>query len=372
MERWNREALYAEVWEQPLTKVATKYGISNVMLAKVCRKLKIPVPGRGYWAKQRFGKPVKRAALPEMKDVPVMYRSERPANGASAQPVKSQPEPTDPEYMQIKEVESRSLVIDPAAERHTLIVTSQRILRQAHADSRGILQPNWECLDIRVSKGALDRAIAIMNAVILGLERMKFNVKIQRERYNTRTQIFGYFVPFAIVEKYREKARREVQAPSWTKWEIEYQPTGKLEFQIGQDRWCRYRFRDGKRRRLEEMLPAILGGLMRDARERVLEAERNRQEEIERRNKEIELQKLRDEIDKEQKKVTQLEGWVTAWVRAREMREFVAALERIWIQQGRDLSPEAERGQRITWMKQQADRLDPLVFEKPQSILDRK
>ena len=26
MESWDREALYAEVWEQPLTKVAPKYG----------------------------------------------------------------------------------------------------------------------------------------------------------------------------------------------------------------------------------------------------------------------------------------------------------------------------------------------------------
>ena len=28
METWNREELYAEVWDQPLVKVAPKYGIS--------------------------------------------------------------------------------------------------------------------------------------------------------------------------------------------------------------------------------------------------------------------------------------------------------------------------------------------------------
>ncbi len=39
VEPWNREALYLEVWSQPLTKLATKYRISNVMLGKVCRKL---------------------------------------------------------------------------------------------------------------------------------------------------------------------------------------------------------------------------------------------------------------------------------------------------------------------------------------------
>jgi hypothetical protein len=31
--------------------LAEKYGISDVGLAKNCRKLSIPLPGRGYWAK---------------------------------------------------------------------------------------------------------------------------------------------------------------------------------------------------------------------------------------------------------------------------------------------------------------------------------
>ena len=58
METWNRNELYVEVWERPQVKVAAKYGISAVMLGKVCRKLHIPLPGRGYWAKLEFGKPV--------------------------------------------------------------------------------------------------------------------------------------------------------------------------------------------------------------------------------------------------------------------------------------------------------------------------
>jgi hypothetical protein len=67
MDTWNREELYAEIWEQPLVKVAVKYGISAVMLGKVCRKLQIPLPGRGYWVKKDFGKPIQRVPLPEAK-----------------------------------------------------------------------------------------------------------------------------------------------------------------------------------------------------------------------------------------------------------------------------------------------------------------
>jgi hypothetical protein len=37
MEAWNREDLYKKIWEQPMLKLAPKYGISSVMLGKVCR-----------------------------------------------------------------------------------------------------------------------------------------------------------------------------------------------------------------------------------------------------------------------------------------------------------------------------------------------
>lgn len=55
METWNREELYGEVWERPLVRVASRYGISAVALGKVCRKLQVPLPGRGYWTKKEFG-----------------------------------------------------------------------------------------------------------------------------------------------------------------------------------------------------------------------------------------------------------------------------------------------------------------------------
>ena len=54
-EFWNRDSLYEEVWATPMAKLAKQYGISDVGLAKVCRKLAIPVPGRGYWAKKEAG-----------------------------------------------------------------------------------------------------------------------------------------------------------------------------------------------------------------------------------------------------------------------------------------------------------------------------
>ncbi len=71
---WNRLDLYNEVWNQPLVKLSRRYGISDVRLGKVCRKLKIPHPGRGYWAKKKAGSAVERMPLPNFKDAPVVQR----------------------------------------------------------------------------------------------------------------------------------------------------------------------------------------------------------------------------------------------------------------------------------------------------------
>jgi len=74
---WSRVDLYNEVWGQPLVKLSRKYGISDVRLGKVCRKLKIPHPGRGYWAKRKAGIAVQLLPLPEFKDAPLVRRLKR-------------------------------------------------------------------------------------------------------------------------------------------------------------------------------------------------------------------------------------------------------------------------------------------------------
>ncbi len=53
--RYNREELYDKAWERPMIQLAREQGISDVGLAKIFRKLYIPVPGRGYWAKRAAG-----------------------------------------------------------------------------------------------------------------------------------------------------------------------------------------------------------------------------------------------------------------------------------------------------------------------------
>ena len=40
---YERDKLYEEVWAEPVMKVAERYGVSDVALAKTCRKLNVPL-----------------------------------------------------------------------------------------------------------------------------------------------------------------------------------------------------------------------------------------------------------------------------------------------------------------------------------------
>ena len=56
--------LYEKVWSTPMVTIAKEFGISDRGLAKVCARLEVPVPPRGYWAKLQAGKPVSKVPLP--------------------------------------------------------------------------------------------------------------------------------------------------------------------------------------------------------------------------------------------------------------------------------------------------------------------
>jgi hypothetical protein len=68
MSRYNREALYEKVWTVTVRELAKEYGVSDVAMGKTCRKLHIPVPGRGYWAKKAANAAVDpRPPLPKVQ-----------------------------------------------------------------------------------------------------------------------------------------------------------------------------------------------------------------------------------------------------------------------------------------------------------------
>ncbi len=66
--RVTREELFRQVWAKPMSSLAKDYGISGNGLAKICDRLVIPYPPRGWWAKKAAGKKVAYRRLPELSD----------------------------------------------------------------------------------------------------------------------------------------------------------------------------------------------------------------------------------------------------------------------------------------------------------------
>lgn len=65
---FKRDALYELVWTAPVVEVASRLGVSDVALAKLCRRAAIPIPGRGYWTRVEWGEQVDREPLPKTPD----------------------------------------------------------------------------------------------------------------------------------------------------------------------------------------------------------------------------------------------------------------------------------------------------------------
>ena len=54
------------VWEEALSKLAPKLGLSDVGLRKICKRHNIPLPPQGYWARspeRRFRQPYKQSLV---------------------------------------------------------------------------------------------------------------------------------------------------------------------------------------------------------------------------------------------------------------------------------------------------------------------
>jgi hypothetical protein len=69
--KFTREQLYKEVWSKPMTSLAKEYGLSDVGLRKICKRLHVPLPPQGYHLRDRKGSPPPLPAA--AKDTPMFH-----------------------------------------------------------------------------------------------------------------------------------------------------------------------------------------------------------------------------------------------------------------------------------------------------------
>lgn len=170
---YRRNELYAQVWDAPVSAVARRYGVSDVALAKACRKLSVPLPGRGYWAKERAGKAPPRPPLPPQPEdapleIPVQGHSTRIEAGPTRKPRSPAAAHSAPK-----------VVVSPLLEDpHPLVARAARRLPKFDQYNGLYAAQGQDCLDLRVSPGSFDRALRIADALLRALREAKLRVAV--------------------------------------------------------------------------------------------------------------------------------------------------------------------------------------------------
>src|SRR3954447_19174343 len=68
MATYTRDQLYDLVWAKPTVQVGKDIGVSDVAVAKACKRHGIPKPPLGYWAKLQHGHKVSKPPLAKRED----------------------------------------------------------------------------------------------------------------------------------------------------------------------------------------------------------------------------------------------------------------------------------------------------------------
>jgi len=358
--------------------LAKKYGISDVGLAKVCRKLTIPLPGRGYWARKQAGQKVSQDPLPDIKEKDKVLL-QKPA------PPKEHPTTeelwADDERAQIARLEglSRESLLKRGDLSHPLIVQARAKLAKANESPHGILWTAEQCLDIRVSRSSLGRAIRVMAGVIAMFEAGGFTVSLGNgHRQETTATIYGQKIKFGLVEQVDRIQTTMAPSGGGVDCVLKYgaqppvgrEPSGKLLIEV-LDSWSKKRWKDGKTAQLEDLVPKALAGFIRIALGRRAEEEKRAAEGRERQNRIDERDRVLAAIKAEKVRVRALRHLATDWLRAEQLRSFISAASHAGSQRGQSAEPGTPFGDWLSWAAKQADRLDPLK-ESPESIVDCK
>jgi hypothetical protein len=356
-----------------MRKLAKEFGVSDVALAKRCRRMGIPLPGRGYWAKKAAGKRVRPISLPkaipgktiESFEIGVRrsVQVESARNEANEGPVWEQKK-----YEALPEHE---IVVPLALDAPRKEIRRTRAsLNRAGKNERGILRPSDEgCFDIQVTKASTGRALLVAQAVLDAADARGMVFELSSDdKLRTVFHVTEQFVHVRIDEHVEQK---ELPAPKPKRpWEpapyfyqrYEYIPTGRLTLRIDEQylQCPRKSWSDGKTQRIEDCLNDFFVGLAAAA-----EAMRIQHEEAARREAEWKERERRRQEEarfqaEEAARVKQLETAAADWNTAQTIRAFVDAVEAEATRRGGDSPLPDALLNWIVWGREYADVLDPL------------
>lgn len=289
---YDRQTLYEEVWSEPVYKVAKRYGVSNVAIAKTCRKMRIPMPGRGYWNKTQAGQKLEKVPLPEFEKCPRIQKGNPgfDINASQKKPVRLATDAfaVEEQLLQKETLPGMVISFNPFIRpTNQFVLNTKRNLEKSMKHINGFYDFGRctsncdEAFSIRIGPDSIPRVIAILQTLCDALENRGFPVGIESEYDNARgkyingrqkkeihpvcTNVLDTCIFFQITETSNKQRTTELEKKK-TYHDYKYVPSGKLSFEIinhpkynhGRNKWY-----DGKMAKLENQLNDIVVNMIR-------------------------------------------------------------------------------------------------------------
>lgn len=366
-----RTELYGLVWSEPITKIAKRLGISDVGLAKACRRAGIPVPERGYWAKSQHGKKVQRKPLPPTKSDELETIIIAPPEPKPPAPKLELPPDVQRQVEQEGIPAHRIHVAKTLSNPHPIIGAWLEEERRSQAWDRG-LSPVLN-LPRRYATPLEKRRLRILSTLFKELEKRGYKMTAEATNKYEVCACQGHEkIEFGLTERQRQRrvdlTKEEKREPYYhgRTWKQVREATGELVFRIRSLQYSNTQaeWRETPDRALDDQLNDIIVGFV--VANELLHRRRLERQEAERRYAEAERERWKQEERRqaEEKRVQELLQRVTAWRQAAEIRAYVQAVRTAAGTARRDID-EARLDGWASWALTQADRLDPLVARDP-------
>lgn len=357
-----RVELYEQIWNDTLRSVAKRYGLSDVGLAKICKRLDVPRPPQGHWQRIQHGHKIVRPPLPPLSPGIVDHFVVEPPAGPIDEHAR-EPRPPTPTITVTEELSNPH----PAVHQLALLV------KDVSQDVRTV--PHDGQATYRVSAALHQRALRILDALCRWIDGEGYVVTfdpVPNDKYCRVLSVRSGEHAFRIsmIERQRqidhvataaEKANMlRYPSLSWVR-KFDYVPSGQLtlEFLDRRSSYPRYgRWNDGKRSLESRLGNAALGVGVTFAR---LKADRLRREEEARLERLAAQRRERERRREEHDQLLRddLHQMVENWERANRIRAFVRAFEAEIIATCRQAPvPWAW----ITWARAYANAIDPLRY----------
>ncbi|TAL67499.1 MAG: hypothetical protein EPN82_14575 [Bacteroidetes bacterium] len=370
-----REDLYQEVWTEPMTTLASKYHISDVGLKKICRKMDIPTPSLGYWAKKRAGKKVSKKPLPQQN------QNTRLEYHHNVSPIDVK-EATMKDRV-LKEVES---IIEFEKQEKNKITIPER-LNRPHTLTQMLISEskfNRTCTynlielnkNVSVGRNSLQRAIKVFDALVKALEARDYlEIKKGNQLSTAYVKIFGEEYKFILREKIKRventPTKEEIKRPYlYNQWS--YLHTGLLTLKIDGYSFggFKHEWIDNKKM-IEECLNEFIIesakiALFKKKEHEEYRRQREKQEEEDRlweiaieEKRKIEEARIQKEL-KQKAKIDLLLQQVKNFRQNQELQHFITAIQEIFLKSEHDVVEEQKFKVWLKWAKQITKNLNPI------------